>query len=130
MQRIENKKYSDDDGRSFDHLRDKNGQFRLKEVAEFLEKSASALATTVNKIASGEIKTYNSREYLDPEMHDMKRRFPSPYKDADYVKSTGENAAFGQAKNIVQRTAPEYQQTVVNNEDKQDTNNRVYTTRG
>ena len=68
MEKIENKVYREDQGRSFDHLMDKNGQFKLKDVAEFLEKSASGLTHMLIKLGSATqfaTPTYNTE--LKPE---------------------------------------------------------------
>ena len=46
------KLYSDAQGESFDHLRNKHGQFDLDDVAKYLRKSASAFTVGLNKMAS------------------------------------------------------------------------------
>ena len=91
MQKIQNKTYSDVDGRSFDYLKDKNGQFNLKDVATHLEKKASAFTAVIRKMADKGMLTYNSREYLEPETGDF--GFGSPKNAAGSTNEYGKNAA-------------------------------------
>ena len=129
MKPLKNKVYREDDGRSFDHLMDKNGQFRLKDVAEFLEKSASAFASTINKLAdSNQLQTYNSSKFLlDDRPRDTAYWANKNSRDlATGVNRTAVNGADRTSAEFVQRAAPMYQQTVTNDENKTTGANTVY----
>ena len=112
------KKYYDGEW-SFKHLRDANGQYKMKDVGAHLEKAASALRKVAAKFAED---TYNQFE------HSVENRSVSPEypKDSDYVNNVGTAASARTAPEVVQRNAPLFQQTVVNDGNQQADDNTVY----
>jgi hypothetical protein len=124
MKKIQNKTYSDLDGRSFDYLKDKNGQFNLKDVAAHLEKKASVFTAVIQKMANKGMLTYNSREFLEPEPRDF--GFGSTNSAAFRTNKYGEDSSRRTSSDVIQRHAPEYQQTVVNDENKMLSDKTVY----